>query len=137
MPWMKVADEKTTFISGTRSPINTIIIGASAAGLAVAACLRRKNISYLILEKNDQVAGAWRAHYDRLHLNTEKWSSHLPYLPFPASAKLYLSRDEFVNYMEGYAATFGIAPLFGHKVDTVSRQNGKWTVKSGGREWVA
>ena len=134
---MEAADAKTSFISGTRSPINTIIIGGSAAGLAVAACLARKHISYLILEKNDHIAGNWRRHYDRLHLNTEKWTSHLPYLPFPESAELYLSRDEFVRYMESYAATFRIAPVFNQKVDSVTRADGKWIVKSAGKQWSA
>jgi indole-3-pyruvate monooxygenase len=134
---MESADEKKSFISGTRSPINTIIIGASAAGLAIAACLSRRNIPYLILEKDERVAGSWRAHYDRLHLNTEKWSSHLPYLPFPESAKLYLSRDEFVSYMETYAERFSINPLFNHKVERVSRKDGRWIVKSGDKQFLA
>jgi cation diffusion facilitator CzcD-associated flavoprotein CzcO len=32
------------------------IIGAGPAGLAVAACLRKAGLSFVILEKNQQVA---------------------------------------------------------------------------------
>ena len=49
---------------------NTIVIGASAAGLAVSACLTQQNIPYILLEKEQQVATSWRNHYERLHLHT-------------------------------------------------------------------
>jgi cation diffusion facilitator CzcD-associated flavoprotein CzcO len=119
------------------SYINTIIIGASAAGLASAACLGKKKIPYLLLEGNDHVAGSWRAHYDRLHLNTEKWNSHLPYLPFPPGSSTYLSRDEVVKYMEDYADTFGIQPLFNQHVKSVSRIAGQWLVETNQQTWRA
>jgi indole-3-pyruvate monooxygenase len=117
--------------------INTIIIGASAAGLACAACLGKKNIPYLLIEKNDHVAGSWRAHYDRLHLNTEKWNSHLPYLPFPPGSATYLSRDEVVQYMERYTEQFGIRPLFNQHVRSISRVGEKWVLKANQQTWQA
>ena len=57
---------------------HTLIIGASFSGLAVAACLQKRGIPYKIIEKADEVASAWRNHYDRLHLHTSKGLSHLP-----------------------------------------------------------
>jgi indole-3-pyruvate monooxygenase len=117
--------------------INTIIIGASAAGLACAATLTKKGIPYLLLEKNNHLAGPWRSHYDRLHLNTEKWSSHLPFIPFPKTAEIYLSRDEVVKYMEDYAAAFRIRPLFNQEVQAVRRFNSVWHVRTQKKEWLA
>ena len=37
----------------------------------------------LVLERSDSVASAWRTHYERLHLHTVRWLSHLPGYPIP------------------------------------------------------
>ncbi len=58
---------------------NTLIIGASIAGLASAACLQKKGIGYNIIEKESRIATPWRNHYNRLHLHTNKGLSNLPY----------------------------------------------------------
>ena len=52
-------------MSGTAE---TLIIGASAAGLATAAELRRLCRRIEIVEGEDVVATSWRRHYDRTHL---------------------------------------------------------------------
>lgn len=44
---------------------NTLVIGASAAGLATAACLKRVSETFEILEASDSVGIAWQNHYDR------------------------------------------------------------------------
>lgn len=45
-----------------------VIIGASAAGLATAYCLKQQKIPYIILEQNNIVRKPWRDHYDSLRL---------------------------------------------------------------------
>jgi cation diffusion facilitator CzcD-associated flavoprotein CzcO len=55
---------------------DTVIVGASAAGLATAACLQRAAVPFVLLEQGAQVAGAWRTRYDRLHLHTSKGLSY-------------------------------------------------------------
>ena len=40
--------------------VDTLIIGASAAGLATAASLQKLGRSFEILEGNDVIAPAWR-----------------------------------------------------------------------------
>ncbi|MBI1259700.1 MAG: SidA/IucD/PvdA family monooxygenase [Chloroflexi bacterium] len=109
---------------------NTIIIGASAAGLAVAACLNHANIPFILLEQADQVAQSWRNHYDRLHLHTSKYFSQLPYLPFPADVPRYPSRDQVVAYLENYARVNQISPRFGQKVISADFVDGKWQTET-------
>ena len=46
---------------------NTLIIGAGPAGLAVAACLKQRDVPFILLEQGDRVGRAWHDHYDRLH----------------------------------------------------------------------
>jgi cation diffusion facilitator CzcD-associated flavoprotein CzcO len=61
---------------------NTLIIGASFSELASAACLRKQNIEFIIIEKRKEVAVPWCNHYSRLHLHTNKRLSSLPYKKF-------------------------------------------------------
>lgn len=105
---------------------NTIVIGASAAGLAVAACLKQRGIPFSLLEKTQHVASAWRKHYERLHLHSSKGLSTLPHLRFPASAEKYPSRRQVIEYLESYAAHFDLKPEFGKEVREARRTNGKW-----------
>lgn len=37
---------------------NTIVIGASTAGLAAAACLQQQNVPFILLEASHQVGNA-------------------------------------------------------------------------------
>ena len=105
---------------------NTLIVGASAAGLACAAQLQRRNINYLILERESEVAGAWRRHYDRLHLHTNKSSSALPFVPFAKEISKYPARLEVVAYMEKYCEKMGINPIFDTNVTKIHREDAAW-----------
>lgn len=105
------------------------IVGAGPAGLAVGACLRKAGLDFVILERNREVASSWRRHYDRLHLHTVKQLSSLPYVPFPAAYPRYVPRDLVIEYLEGYAATFGLKPRFGETVRSVRRRGGDWTIE--------
>jgi cation diffusion facilitator CzcD-associated flavoprotein CzcO len=58
---------------------DTVIVGASAAGIAAAACLRRARVPFVLLEQSKEIASAWRKHYERLHLHTNKGLSSLPH----------------------------------------------------------
>ena len=59
-------------------PDDILVIGAGPAGLATSACLRREGLTHVVLEREGQIANAWRQHYDRLHLHTTKTYSGLP-----------------------------------------------------------
>jgi cation diffusion facilitator CzcD-associated flavoprotein CzcO len=107
---------------------NTIIIGAGAAGLACAACLKKSGIPFILLEKNNRVGEEWRSRYDRLHLHTPKQHSGLPYFPIPSKFPKYLSKNDFADYLEQYAATFELVPLFNQKVVSVHRRNENYEV---------
>ena len=49
-----------------------LIVGASVSGLALASCLQKEGLNYIIIEKQAQVATPWRNNYDRLQLHTPK-----------------------------------------------------------------
>lgn len=107
---------------------NTIIIGAGAAGLACAACLKRNNIPYLILDQKKTIGEEWTNRYDRLHLHTPRIHSGLPYFKIPSEYPRYLSKDQFAEYLKRYADEFQIKPLFNERVISIKREGQSYTV---------
>ena len=116
---------------------NTLIVGASAAGLATAAVLQQAGCSYELLEAGDVVAGAWRNHYRRLQLHTPKSASGLPGLPMPRSWPRYPAREQVVEYLENYRARFDIRPHFGEQVALLERNADGWVATSTSGRWQA
>lgn len=116
---------------------DTVIIGASAAGLATAAMLSRAGRSFEILEQAEDVGASWRSAYDRLHLHTPKTSSALPGLPMPASWPRYPSRDQVVEYLQSYQRHHRLAPRFGQRVRLLDRSGDRWVACTDDRRWRA
>ncbi len=110
--------------------MDTIIIGAGPAGLAVGACLQRAGMPFLILEQAATVGATWHGHYDRLHLHTPKSLSALPYLTFPKDYPRYPSRLQVIAYLEQYADHFALAPRFGQRVVAARPAAGGWEVQT-------
>ena len=109
---------------------NTLIIGASISGLAAAACLQAKGVSHLIIEKQDSIAAPWRHHYERLHLHTNKRLSNLPFKKFESDITRYPSRQQVVDYLEAYAQSFNIQPLFNTEALLVKREESGWITQT-------
>ena len=112
------------------SEVNTIFIGAGAAGLAVSASLKQAGIPNIILEQSNNVGATWRKHYDRLHLHTDKRNSGLPYAPMPRVFPRYPSRDQVVEYLENYAKQFELDIRFDEQVTSAKRIDGQWQVQT-------
>jgi len=107
-----------------------LIVGAGPAGLASAACLKRRGIDPLVLEAAPSLGNSWRRHYDRLHLHTVKQQSHMPGMPFAKTLPRYPSRADVVSYLEAYAARFAIEPRTGEAVRRVRTEDGGFVVES-------
>lgn len=113
----------------------TLIIGASAAGLATAATVHNAGQPYELVEATDAVGTAWRHHYDRLHLHTPKSASCLPGLPMPAEWPRYPSRDQVVEYLERYRAHHCIEPHHGEEVTNLEQVDGGWLATTPTTDW--
>ena len=116
-------------MGGSPSP-DAIVVGAGPAGLACAATLRAKGVSVTVVEKAGQVGSAWRGHYDRLHLHTDRKHSGLPGMAMPVTYPLYPSRAQMVEYLEGYAARFDIRPVFATEVLSVRQRGTRWSLRT-------
>jgi cation diffusion facilitator CzcD-associated flavoprotein CzcO len=109
---------------------DAVIVGAGPAGLAAAQRLQGQGLKPLLLEKAEAVGSAWRRHYDRLHLHTPRLHSSLPGLAMPRAYGRYPSRQQFVDYLESYAARFKLKPTFGAPVGAIRRDARQWAVET-------
>jgi putative flavoprotein involved in K+ transport len=97
------------------------VIGAGPGGLAAGAMLRRRGVDHVIVDRADAVGASWRRHYDRLHLHTVRWLSHLPGYRFSRAHGRWVSRDGVVRYLEGYARHHELELMLGTAVERVDR----------------
>jgi putative flavoprotein involved in K+ transport len=116
---------------------DVLIVGAGPAGLAAAAELGRRRISAHVLERGESVATSWRQRYDRLRLNTSRWTSTLPHARYPEAAGLFPSRDHVVGYLEDYAARNRIAICSGTVVERVDHDDHHWTLTTSAGQVMA
>lgn len=108
-----------------------IIVGAGAAGLAVAACLKQGGLDPLVLDRAQRLGGGWRHHYDRLVLHTSRGRSGLPGMEMPSHYPRYPTRAQVIDYLDGYAAKFRIGPRLGAEVTGADRRGPGWAVHLG------
>jgi putative flavoprotein involved in K+ transport len=109
---------------------STVIVGAGAGGLAVAAELRRRGLGFTLLERAESIGASWRGRYDSLHLHTARWLSGLPGVRIPHRFGSWVQRDDLVAYLARYAEHFGIAPRFGVSVSRIERADDSWRVQA-------
>ncbi len=75
--------------------IDTVIIGAGQAGLAMSRCLSDLGIEHVVLERG-KVAQRWRSQsWDSLHLLTPNWMTRLPGFEYDGD-----DRDGFMSAPE-------------------------------------
>src|SRR3569833_3226434 len=115
----------------------TLIIGASSAGMAMARQLQERGKPYLQVDRAPVVAQMWRNTYDRLHLHTARARSSLPFQPLPRSYPRYPSRQQVVDYLEAYRRELAQQPLFRRDVHLVSRDGEAWRAEVAGESIVA
>ena len=99
--WLEDREERRGF--SNREP-DVIVIGAGHAGLVAAARLRQLGVDVLVVEKQPRVGDVWRNRYRSLTLHNGITANHLPYLPFPKTWPVWLSKDQLALWLEVYAA---------------------------------
>ena len=102
---------------------DVLVVGAGPAGLATAACLKRRGVDATVLDRHEAVGDSWRWRYDRLHLHTPRVQSHLPGLKMPRRFGRWVARDDVIRYLEEYARFHGITPRMGVRVTRLERDN--------------
>ncbi|KIW87265.1 uncharacterized protein Z519_12168 [Cladophialophora bantiana CBS 173.52] len=86
-----------------------VIIGGGQAGLSTGGRLRALGVSYVVIEKNEQVGDAWRLRYESARLHTVREYSHLPFdRTFGPSYPEYLGKEDLAKGHLEWARKFGI-----------------------------
>jgi putative flavoprotein involved in K+ transport len=91
--------------------IDTVVIGAGQAGLAVSRCLTERSVEHVVLERG-RIAERWRTErWDSLRLLTPNWMSRLPGWPYAgAEPHGFMTASEVVSYFDSYARA-SMAPV--------------------------
>src|SRR5215213_2124710 len=105
---------------------DVLVVGAGPAGLAVAACLRKRGVDVLVVDRGAAVGDSWRKRYDRLHLHTPRVQSALPGLRMPRRLGRWVAKDDVAAYLADYAAHHGLTPRFETAVLRLEQDGDSW-----------
>lgn len=117
--------------------VETVIVGAGQAGLAVGHHLAKRDRPFLIVDANERVGDNWRRHWDSLRLYSPAGLDGLPGMPFPAPAWSFPTKDETADYLEQYATELELPIRSGTRVQTISKNGDGYVVACGDRRLQA
>jgi putative flavoprotein involved in K+ transport len=115
--------------------IGTVVIGGGQAGLVTGYYLARQGEPFVILEAGWRVGDSWRRRYDSLRLFSFPRYASLPGWRIPVDG--CPTRDEMADYLERYAARSDLPVRTGVRVNGVSRQGGRFLVRTDHDSYLA
>ena len=121
----------------TAERVETVVVGAGQAGLAVGHHLKRLGRPFVILDAHPRIGDAWRRRWDSLRLFTPARYDGLPGMPFPAAPHVFPSKDEMADYLESYAARFALPVRTGTRVDHLAQIAGRFMLRAGEQRFEA
>lgn len=106
-----------------RDAIDTLVVGAGQAGVAVSEHLGRAGISHLVLERA-RIAERWRSErWDSIVANGPAWHDRFPGLEFEGyGPDDFAPKDKIADYFEAYAKKFNAPIRCGVEVKKVTRR---------------
>lgn len=109
---------------------DVIIIGGGQSALACGYFLRRTQLSYIILDDQEQPGGAWNHGWDSLTLFSPAQFSSLPGWFMPDSIGKYPSRAETIKYLTDYEVKYNIPVVRATKVNEVTQIDNGFEIKT-------
>ncbi len=105
--------------------IDTLVVGAGQAGVAMSEHLTRLDIPHLVLEKN-RIAEAWRsARWDSMVANGPAWHDRFPGMAFPGDPDGFVPKEQIADYFVAYAQQFNAPIRTGVEVKRLRRNQGR------------
>ena len=103
-------------IPGPEAPLRAdcydcVVIGAGIGGLCMAGRLKALSLSYLVIDKHEEVGDVWaKDRYDSVKLHTSRCYNQLPGCPktFRPEDPYLLSGQDLKQGFQRYASAFGI-----------------------------
>lgn len=118
--------------------VETVIIGGGQAGLAMSRSLLDRGRDHVVLERG-RVAERWRSErWDSLRLLTPNWMTRLPGYSYDGpDPDGFMTKAQVIEYLAGYADSFGAPVEQETTVLSVSRVGGQWRVETDRGVWMA
>jgi putative flavoprotein involved in K+ transport len=116
---------------------DTVVVGGGQAGLAMGYFLARQGRNFAILEASSRLGETWRHRWDSLRLFTPAFHSGLPGLSFPARGHSFPTKDQVANYLELYAEPFALPVRFDQRIESLSRHDAKYLLRTRGERFIA
>lgn len=109
-----------------QTEIDTLIVGAGQAGIAMSEHLTRLGVPHLVLER-DRIAERWRSQrWDSLVANGPVWHDRFPGMEFEGmSPDAFASKEQVADYFEAYVQRFEVPVRTGVEVTRVVRNVGR------------
>ncbi|KKA21554.1 Flavin-containing monooxygenase [Rasamsonia emersonii CBS 393.64] len=86
-----------------------VVVGAGQAGLSTAGRLQALGVSYVLIERNDQVGDNWLLRYDSVKLHTTREYAHLPFdRTFTPDYPEWLTKHDLARGYKKWVAKYGI-----------------------------
>ncbi|MFZ3152306.1 flavin-containing monooxygenase [Pseudomonas sp.] len=104
--------------------IDTLVVGAGQAGVAISEHLSKLGVPHLVLERN-RIAEAWRSgRWDSLVANGPAWHDRFPGLEFDdLDVDAFAPKERMAAYFEAYAQKFEAPIRTGVEVKKVVRNS--------------
>jgi putative flavoprotein involved in K+ transport len=112
---------------GASDVADVLVIGAGPAGLAVAACLKRREVAFDLVDRRGVAGGAYHHIYPGVTLASPARYAELPglHLRWPRE---YITAPEYRAYLGRYAHHFDLVPRQA-EVEAVHRQDHAFAVR--------
>ena len=105
--------------------VDTAIVGAGQAGLAMSWYLRQAGREHALVDRRELLGGSWRDRWDNFCLVTPNWTSSLPGHPYDGDdPDGFMPRDEIAGRIAGYAAAIDAPVVPGTAVNRLSLRDG-------------
>ncbi|HVL08330.1 MAG TPA: NAD(P)/FAD-dependent oxidoreductase [Burkholderiaceae bacterium] len=106
--------------------INTVVVGAGQAGIAMSEHLALMGVPHVVLERS-RIAERWRSErWDSLVANGPAWHDRFPGLKFEGvSPEAFPPKERMAQYFEDYAKMLKAPVRTGVEVKSVERHQGR------------
>ncbi len=110
--------------------IDTVVIGAGQAGVAMSEHLTGLGIPHVVLER-DRIAERWRTgRWDSLVANGPAWHDRFPNLEFDCDGDAFADKENVAAYFEAYASRFDAPIRTGVDVTYVTPKDGGFALET-------
>jgi putative flavoprotein involved in K+ transport len=113
-------------MTAEKTSIDTLVVGAGQAGVAMSEHLSKLGVPHLVLER-DRIAERWRTgRWDSLVANGPAWHDRFPGLQFDdLDPDAFAGKERVADYFEAYARKFNAPIRTGVEVKSVVRNAGR------------